>query len=159
MPLWWETWTSYLEFLFFSFFTEFSICFSGLKDSSESTWNQSTRWRVIPKLSVLNPEWADWRFSKQAKKDLRGLRSPLGRRDKEDVSGKESLNSIGRNGMRVLPYSTLKSAGFCKLSNHRYWFMILSMQRRCPQRPKTLGNFPLGRTGKTLSVQIFSLPI
>lgn len=38
MPVWLETWTSYLEFLF-SLFTEFSICLLRLKDSSsyEST--------------------------------------------------------------------------------------------------------------------------
>jgi len=39
MPVWLETWTSYLEFLFFKLFTEFSICLLRLKDSStyEST--------------------------------------------------------------------------------------------------------------------------
>lgn len=111
-------------------------------------WNQSTRWRIIPKLSVLNPEWADWRFSKQAKKDLRGLSSPLGEGEKEDVSRKESLSCTGRNGMRSLPHSTLKSAGFCKLSTHRYGFRFLSVQRRCSESPKSPGNFPSVALGK-----------
>lgn len=46
------------------------------------------------------------------KKDLRGLSSPLGEGEKEDVSRKESFSCTGRNGMRGLACSTLKSAGF-----------------------------------------------
>lgn len=97
-------------------------------------------------------------FSKQTKKDSRALSSPLGEGGKEDAGRKELLSCTGINGMRGLPHSTLKSAGFCKLSTHRYGFMFLSVQKRCSESPKSPGNFPSVEVGKLPLCKLFTPP-